>query len=185
MPTFRISLVALALAAIAGGCANTQPADSNSEYSNYRNGLRVVLNKPVEIGPNEASTRFQYGRQIARNGAQETDPYCTFELDTVTEKPQSIRPDNFQVTGVQRREQSFSGMPVFPNPTLGGIGRGRGPSQIYYITEFRLRSDNQPTVRSLSCQSDQGAAGIAFPRHLTMAEMSQALGDYFSLIVRN
>jgi hypothetical protein len=36
-------------------------------------------------------------------------------------------------------------------------------------------------VRRLLCQHDQLAAGAGLPRHLTLAEIRQALGDFFAI----
>ncbi len=164
----------LVLASVTAGCANApaKPAPT----------VRLSLLQTLEIPPGEAGVRLQYGRTAARNGVQEVDPHCIFELDTVSESAQVVQPGPFRVTRVQRREVSFSGMPLmFWDPLSQGIGPTRNPSNVYFLTEFRLQSDSQPNVRSLLCQHNQAAAGITFPRHLTLAEMRQALGNYFSL----
>jgi hypothetical protein len=175
----------LSLAILLGGCAQTGGNHPDSSPYDSHGDVRVNLVQALEIPPGEATVRLQYGRIVARNGVQETDPYCIFELETVSDQPQPVRPGSFPVTGFQRRIESFSGMPAVRwNPLGRGIGRDNGPSQMYYISEFRLRSEDQPKVRALTCQVDQGSAGISSPRHLTLAEMSQALGRFFSLELR-
>jgi hypothetical protein len=52
---------------------------------------------------------------------------------------------------------------------------------MFYKTIFTLRSERQPGVRQLTCQSDQYAAGIAIPRYLSVPEIRQALGGIFTL----
>ncbi|NTV96209.1 MAG: hypothetical protein HGA75_12470 [Thiobacillus sp.] len=142
--------------------------------------MSASLTKPLAIPVGEASVRLQYGHPVARNGVQETDPHCILELDTVAQETLTVAPETFRIDGIRRREETFSGMPVLVRNVMGtGLGRDGGPSHIYYVTEFRLRSDKGTQVRNLTCQHN--VASVAIPHHLTLAEIRQALGDYFSL----
>jgi hypothetical protein len=175
-------LSALGLGALLSACAGASGYGPESPHYAYPADLRISLLKPLEIPPASATVRLQYGHPVARNGVQETDPHCIFELETVSDGPQQVRPDQFQVTRFQRRIEAHSGMPVMQFHAMRtGFGQDDGPSQIYYVSEFRLRSASQPTVRALTCLSNQQAPGIAIPRHLALAEIRQALGAYFSL----
>ncbi|MFA5081411.1 MAG: hypothetical protein WC474_02555 [Hydrogenophilaceae bacterium] len=177
MASYRSLLAGIVLPALLGACADQPGRDPNSPYYAYPAGLTVGLERALVIPPGEATVRLQYGHPVARNGVQEYDPYCILELGTVAAAAQTVPPASFRITRSQRRVEAFSGMPVMPGPSFGGDDGG--PSQMYFITEFRLHSDAQPDVRSLTCQHDQGAAGVGIPRHLTLAEMRQALGGYF------
>lgn len=53
--------------------------------------------------------------------------------------------------------------------------------QLFYKTIFLLRSERQPGVRRLMCQHDPLAGGISLPRHLTLADIRAALGEWFTL----
>jgi hypothetical protein len=122
--------------------------------------------------------RLQYGRVVARYGAQDIDPYCLFELDTVAPAPQRVQPEAFQVTGVERLEELFSSLPASVRlARAGGFRHDDGPGQRYLKTRFRLRGAAQPQVRALTCQHN--VAFETLPRHLTLTEMRQAVGDYF------
>lgn len=181
MPRRLAVLSSLLAASFLSACAQGGGYGPESPHYVYPGGLSIELKKPLTIPPGEAGVRLQYGRTVARNGVQETDPHCIFELDTVSDGRQTVQPEAFRVTRWQRRITTFSGMPVgFRAVALTDFDDGR-PSQIYYITEFRLRSEQQPAVRSLTCQHDQAAPGIAIARHLTLAEMRAALGEYFVL----
>lgn len=165
-------------------CGTTAEYGPDSPYYPYPEGTRLILNQVLEIPPGSATVRLQYGRVVPRNGVQEHDPHCIFEIETVRQIAQCIEPDVFQVTRVQRSVWMSSLTPMAPLLTLhvGLGGQGSGPTLIYYQTEFRLRSERQPVVRALTCQSNQNAAGI-FPnmRHLTVPEIRQALGTLLSL----
>lgn len=52
---------------------------------------------------------------------------------------------------------------------------------MFYKTIFTLRSERQPGVLRLTCQSGQHAAGIGIPRHPAVSEIREALGDLFTL----
>ena len=178
MPIVRRILSSLAVAPLLAACAGVPDTGPDNAAASRH----LVLTRSLEIPPGGATVRLQYGQPVARNGVQETDPHCIFEIDTVSEAAQQVRPDRFPITAIQRKVETFSGMPAPIWHGFGaGLGRNDGPSQVYYITEFRLHSATQPGVRVLTCQSNQNAAGIGIPRHLTPAEIRQALGDYFRL----
>lgn len=176
-------LLPLLVAGLAA-CGTTAEYGPDSPYHRYPEGTRLILNQVLEIPPESASVRLQYGRVVPRNGVQEHDPHCIFEIQTVRQIAQRIEPDVFQVIRVQRSVWMSSLMPAGPVYALhvGLGGQGSGPALIFYQTEFRLRSERQPVVRALTCQSNQNAAGI-FPnmRHLTVPEIRQALGTLLSL----
>lgn len=182
-----LSLALLSLVLGLGACSST-PERALPEL-----GL-LHLRSAIDIEPNAATARLQYGRIVARNGVQEQDPFCVFEIDTVSDKIQTVPSGRFRITGISRSVETFAGMPVVPQvgqyrPTRMnlrvGFGDDDSPTHIYYKTTFRLTDTEQlgqPHVRSLSCMSNQNAPGsAAFMRHLTMAEIRAALGDWLSL----
>jgi len=179
MTVYR-SLLFLGLAALSGACSSTPEYAPDSPHYAYPADMRLNLTRPLTIPAEQATLRLQYGHPVARNGVEESQPYCIFELDTVAATPQQVRPDTFRVTRFQRRVETASAMPTRPWRVAGpAVGFDDRPSHLYYISEFRLHSDAQPQVRALACQSNQAAAGIAIPRHLTLAEIRRALGEYF------
>lgn len=162
------------------GCATSQDPGPTSPHFRYPEGTRLILSRAVEVPPGEASLRLQFGRIVPRNGVLEHEPHCIFEIDSVREVRQRIEPDVFTVTRAARGVW-MSALPAV-GPLRVGLGDSSGPTLIYYQTEFRLRSARQPGVRSLLCQSNQNAAGIhPNMRHLTLAEIRQALGAILTL----
>jgi len=173
----------LPLVCAVSGCAN--PADSGPDgpYFDYPAGSQIRLEQALEIPPEQATVRVQWGRPVARNGVEEVEPHCILEVNEVRDTAQVVAPDRFDIVRVERRSETFGGLPVGP---MAGMGLGRDqPSHVYYKTLFHLRSANQPNVRSLTCQSNQMAAGIAIMRHLTLPEMRQAVGPYFRFLLPN
>lgn len=170
LPSFLLtSLPALLLSACAG-----QPSGPAG---------RLTLHEPVTIPAASASLRLQHGRITAFNAVQEQDPFCVFELHTVAERPQRVAPGVFDILTVSRSVETFSGMPAFLpgfRPMHAVFGRDDGPSQVYYKTAFRL-GENPQRARALTCMSNQLMPGVAIMRHLTPAEMRDALGSRFTL----
>lgn len=184
-----VSILALALLA---GCASPSKYGPESPYYGYSSGGRFILGQALEIEPGSATVRLQYGKVMPRNGVQEEYPYCIFEVNTVREQAQQIAPDSFDIVAVRRSVSTIGSLlgQARAVPVGFGVGIGFGgyaafddgsPSHIYYKTEFVLRSAKQPDVRAMTCQSNQMAPGVAIMRHLTVAEIRQALGSIFTL----
>jgi hypothetical protein len=93
-----------------------------------------------------------------------------------------VQPGEFAITSISRSVETIAGMPVLPRYALRvSFGDDNSPTHIYYKTTFRLRDAHQP-VRALTCMSNQNAPGNAnFMRHLTLAEIREALGTRCSL----
>lgn len=184
MITCMKRLAALSLALMLGACTHS-PFQAEAEL-----GL-MHLRAALEIEPDAATARLQYGRIVARNGVQEQDPFCVFEIDTVSPQVQTMPPSRFHIIGISRSIETFAGMSL---PRHAGSMRlnwrvgfsdDDSPTHIYYKTTFRLYAPAEPgvpQVRSLSCMSNQNAPGNAsFMRHLTMAEIRAAVGDWFGI----
>jgi hypothetical protein len=164
--------VVLLLTACASGPGVGQPAVGE-----------LRLDKTLQIEPDAATARLQYGRIVARNAVQEQDPFCVFEIDSVSPTSQTVLPGRFEIIAVTRSVETLAGMPLFRSAwqvRRVSFGDDDSPTHIYYKTTFRLRDGVQP-VRALSCMSNQNAPGIAIMRHLTSGEIRAALGDWFTL----
>jgi hypothetical protein len=175
-----LPLPALALAL----CASLLTACASTPDVTAPNLGSLQLYQTLQIEPDAASIRLQYGRIVARNAVQEQDPFCVFEIDTVRAGPQIVQPGVFSIIGVSRSVETFAGMPIFPYPLQirrVSFSSDDSPTHIYYKTTFRLKDAQQP-VRALTCMSNQNAPGNAnHMRHLTMAEIRGALNNWFTL----
>ena len=168
----RLAVVILLLLA---GCAGapTQGVDAG----------RLVLLTPLTIPPESATVRLQYGQPVARNGVREYDPFCIFEINTISDSPQTVYPDTFRVTRISETVGAIADTASGPDPAPIKVGMFRDdrPSHIYYKTLFWLQSEKQ-AVRLLSCMSNQNVPGVyPFMRNLTLQEIRAALGPGFRL----
>lgn len=171
----------LAAACLLAGCSGLESADPASPYYAYSSGWVAQLNRPLTIPPDAATVRLQYGRIVPRNSVQEQDPFCVVELETVRPEAQVLQPGRFEVWRVSR---SVSPLIVAAVPFVkAALADDDEPTFLYYITAFRLRDAAQPTLRGMTCAWNQMAPGNrALMRHLTLAEIRGALGDWMSLI---
>lgn len=174
----------IGLVVMLAGCAGLESPDPASPYYAYSSGWVVQLNRPLTIEPGAATVRLQYGGIVPRNSVQEHDPFCVVELDTVRAEPQTLQPGRFEVWRVTRSISSITAAAQSPlTKALYIIDDDGGPTFLYFITEFRLRDPGQPNLRGMRCAWNQMAPGNqALMRHLTLAEIQSALGDWMMLI---
>lgn len=177
-----MKISAMGLLVLLGGCASLESSDPASPYYAYPSGWVMRLDQPLTIPVDAATVRLQYGRIVPRNGVQEHDPYCVVELNTVRSEPQVLQPGRFNIWRVTRSIDAIAGAPSsFIAVSLGS--HDFASSFLYYKTEFHLRSEAQPTIRSMTCAWDQMAPGNrAMMRHLTLEEIRRALGDWMTLL---
>jgi hypothetical protein len=165
-----------------GGCAGLESSDPASPYYAYTAGWAVQLNRPLPIPPDAATVRLQYGRIVPRNSVQEYDPFCVVELDTVSSEVQTLQPGRFEVWRVTR---SINPVVAAASPfvRVAYADDDGDPTFLYFTTAFRLRDPAQPNLRGMTCSWNQMAPGNrALMRHLTLAEIRQAVGDWISFI---
>jgi hypothetical protein len=171
----------LCLAVMLWSCDTPRNYGPETPYYRFPAGSRLVLNRAVEIPANWATLRLQYGKAVPFGHVSEHAPHCILEIDTVRPEPQRVEPDSFAIVKVERSMSTLavgSGFFFFVSSAWADADR---PGQMFYKTIFRLSSERQPGVKWLTCQSDQYAAGVGIPRHLTVGEIRQALGDFFTL----
>ena len=178
----RRVLSVLAVSLSLAGCQGTTPYRHVVPYRANPADLHVVLERPLTVPAGAATVRLQAGKPVAMNAVEETDPYCIFEISTVSDRSQTVAPGSYAVRRIEREVVDFAGMPVSPMAAALGAASADGPSQMYFVTEFSLMSARQPAVRSLRCQSNE--LGITSPnRHfLSLDEMKHAVGGYFSFV---
>lgn len=172
---------ALGLASLLAGCAGLQSSDPASPYYAFSSGWAVQVNRALTVPAGAATVRLQGGHIVARNSVHEEAPFCVVELETVRDEAQVLQPGRFAVSRVTRHVDPISASAA----SIHSVRRDDGgdPSFLYYITEFRLRDAARPELRSVRCAWNQMAPGHrALMRHLTLAEMRDALGDWVALV---
>lgn len=145
----------------------------------------LTLHTPLRIPAEAATVRLQEGHPVARQAVREHDPFCIFEIDSVSEAPQTVMPDTFRIVRIAQTIDTLAQAGGAAQAVKAGLFDDVRPTFIYYKTLFRLRSDTQPGVRLLTCLSNQNLPGVyPFMRHLTLEEIRAALGTQFTLTLR-
>jgi hypothetical protein len=176
MKRLLVLLAGLGLA----GCQSTTNYPVESPYYNILRGSELVLNKPIEIPPTQATVRLQFGKVVT--GVNDFEPSCVFELTTVKDSSQRVEPDVFVITK-ERKGTSIVRSAVSRDGfvKVGIGGDGEGSPRFFNKIELFLHSDKQSNVLVLTCQHAwESTSDYAYQRPLTVAEMQQALGDYFT-----
>lgn len=161
------------------GCDTPRDYGPETPYYRFPEGSRLVLESALDIPANWATVRLQSGKIVAFGHVQEQEPHCILESSRVLEQPQRIEPDTFAIIGVQRHISELAVVPgLFIRAAFADDIR---PTQMFYKTILTLKSERQPGVLRLICQSDRYAAGAGIPSHLSVPEIRQALGGIFTL----
>ena len=150
----RIGCMLLTL--LLAGCQTTATTDVNSIWFKIRPGSRLVLNQPVEIPAGEAHRDLQNGR--LSGGVDEYTVNCSLVIENLG--PHTVHSDNFLITDASDSSEWIS-----------------QPDIMRFYKELRLKSDQQPEVLKLVCQE---WAGPLQGRPVSVGEIQQAVGDYFS-----
>jgi hypothetical protein len=165
----------LAVTSVAA-CESQVVKDKNSQFYSVQLGSTFTLNREITIQPDRTSVYFQNGKPGAARDVDFYKPHCKFELFTISTEARLVNPDTFVVTRIvdQREDVSTS----WPRYAGLGMARGDGPVHLTYSTTLYLESKIQPDVFRMNCKRwDDPVIG----EYLTINEMRQALGDYFTL----
>ena len=168
-------LVALMLTA----CESSQTVrDEDSQYFSVSPGATFTLNTGITIQPNFTSAYLQFGNIEPVGNIDFYKPHCKFELYTISEVARQVRPDTFVVTRIVDQSEDVSvEWPRYAALAMGAYG---GPMHLTFSTAMYLESSMQPDVFRITCKRwDWPATG----EYLSINEMRQALGDYFTLML--
>jgi hypothetical protein len=146
----------LVLLTLVAGCRSPATYDVNSFAFIIPRGSKLILKQELNIPSGSAHIKFQQGRQVG--GVDEYTVNCQFRVKNLG--PQDIRPDTFLITNASDGEEWIS-----------------APHTRRFYKDMWLRSEDQPEVRTLMCQV---WAAPLWGRSVSVPQMRQALGDYFS-----
>lgn len=164
---------------LAGCQAGTSLTYTRAAYEIIQPGNILTLNKELVIPANLARVYLQGGQVIPANNVDRYSPNCSLEVRTIHTSAQIILPDKFKILGVKSDEEEASvARPIYA--ARGFLSNDDGPvSHENWVTHFYLQSANQPDVFRLSCAHWEDPPEA---RHLTVAEIKSAMGNYFSLL---
>ena len=172
------------LAVLLSACSAVDTKDQNSWYFSVPVGSTLVLNQVLTIDRDQVASYVQDGKVLPEKAVDKYRPNCKFEIYTMSEQSRPVQPDNFEVIKVvDNIETSTLAAPV--QVASRGIMLGYGAldkSYIYnYATMMYLSSALQEDVYRMTCQHWED---IMEDRYLTTAQMRQAMGDVFTLQIK-
>jgi len=138
------------------GCRTPATYDVDSFAFIMPKGSKLVLKQELTIPAGSAHIKFQQGRQVG--SVDEYTVNCQFRVKNLG--PQDIQPDTFLITNAGDGEEWVS---------APGIKR--------FFKNLFLKSDQQEEVMTLICQV---WATPPWGRSISVPQMREALGDYFS-----
>jgi hypothetical protein len=180
---FWLSAIGLILA----GCGKliTIEPDPDNRFYTLPVGTLVKVNEELTVPAGWARVFLQRGETVSYGDVDRYHPSCDFELHTVDETPQSIKPGSFTVIDVRpRTEEVVRYRPVqYASRWLlayGGGGSG-GQYMIMHTVRMTLESEEQPGMYMLTCRGALDDPPSAL--EVSINEMRVALGDKASIVL--
>ena len=161
-------------------CAS-RPYPVTSPYYQIPKGSRLILKQPLTIAPNKGRVYIQYGKVVNSMRPDNYYPHCWFLSWTIAPTETIIHPDQFVVTASMKNESYVSQQTplMFASSGLSDrLGMAASVTAIEYLTQLTIHSDKQPDIRQFVCNHWEDPLDA---KHLTVAEINQALGDIAEL----
>ena len=143
-------------------CQSTGSNDPSSLAFRMPEGSTLTLNKELEIPAGNTHALLQSGKVISVNESSLYEISCRF--DTRSFGPRTIEPEVFSISRTEDGQRIAS---------QGGI--------YLYFSEIYLQSSKGTDVTMLRCER----SGYNLDWHFAVADMKQALGDYFTFTFPN
>ena len=184
MKDSKIAITVFSLLIMLTACSLNETSDENSYYYSVSVGSTIVLHQPVLISAEQVATYVQNGELMSYDVVDKYRPNCKFEIYTMSEQSRTIEPDTFEITRVVDEIESSS-ISKSTQVALHGDAfmlNFLDKSYVFnYATMMYLKSDNQPDVYRMTCQHWED---VRDDRHLTIAQMRQAMGEVFTLEIK-
>ncbi len=136
----------------------------------------VQINQPLEIPTGEARVYIQFGKVIAkRGGLDRFSTYCSVlmqDLHVPGEPLLTVSPGRFEVRETRQSNDRYNNSRILVASSMW-VGEGL-PSNTFFTLEMRLKSAEQPDVRSLFCVKESSLRGSHYP---TIEDIRIALED--------
>jgi len=157
------------------GCSSITTTDVSSPLYTLPEGSTLELHQAISFPPHLARVFMQNGKLSAEKSIDKYHPYCEFEITTLSNDIQLIKPDQFEIYKAIDNEHEVNRYFMFASLFMSSVD---GPIILGYASEFYLRSQKQPQVRLMTCLrwDDPGPR-----RYLSLTDIRQALGNIFSI----
>ena len=178
----RVAFVSVLM--VLSACSVNDSKDESSVFFVVPTGSTIVLNREVTISGDQVAVYAQDGRLMSYHEVNKYNPNCKFEIYTMSEQPRTVKPDTFEIIKVVDDIESSSlqkstRLAVQGDTlVLGWLDRSY---MFNYATMMYLRSAKQKDVYRMTCQHWED---LRDDRYLTVAQMREAMGEIFTLVIK-
>lgn len=159
--------------------------DENSTFYAVPVGSSLVLNQDVIISGDQVAIYVQDGEIMSYDVVEKYYPNCKFEIYTISEQPRTVEQDTFVIVKVQDEIESSS---IQKNTQVASLDNAfmfgaMGRVEVFnYATMLYLHSERQNDVYRMTCQHWEE---IRDGRYLSVAQMRKAMGEVFTLVIKD
>ena len=178
----------ISILAVLSACGYQNIKDEESIFYAVPVGSLLVLNQEVTISGDQVAIYVQNGEIMRYKDVNNYKPNCKFEIYTISEHQRTVQADTFEIIKVEDEIESSSlqanvQLAALDNLAANNIALGLlDHSQMFnYATMMYLSSDQQKDVYRMTCQHWED---IVDDRHLTISQMRTAMGDVFTLKIK-
>jgi len=166
------------------GCNTNDTKDEASRFYAVPEGSTLLLNQSLTIDGDQVAIYVQDGKVMAEREVDKFRPNCKFEIYTMSELQRTVDADSFEIIKVVDEIETSS---LKSRPQLAALhgfsvtGMLDRNSMFNYATMMYLRSERQKDVYRMTCQHWED---VMDNRHLSILQMRQAMGDVFTLQIK-
>ena len=167
-------------------CASNDVKDEDSVFYAVPKGSVLSLNQEITIAGDQVAIYVQDGQVMPYQDINKYRPNCKFEIYTMSEQPRGVQPDRFEIIRVVDDIESSE---MKKSVQLASLVLPEGDNDLAmwlldhslvfnYATMMYLKSDKQTDVYRMTCQHWEA---VADDKHLSITQMRQAMGEIFTL----
>jgi hypothetical protein len=165
-------------------CHSLISTDINSPYYRIPVGSQLVLERELELAPEQVSLYIQNGSIFDPSQLDRYHAYCKFEMWSRVDRKRVVSPGEFEITRVSQDYELVrlpDNRPVrLAALDMAGIDDS-GPMAVIDKTFLYLHSDKESDVYRITCEH---WSRIIESRPLMVAEIRKTLEGMFTLQIR-
>lgn len=165
-------------------CGINNTKDEGSLFYAVPVGSTLILNHDITIRGNQVAIFVQNGELMQYREVDFYSPNCKFEIYAMSDQPRTVNQDSF---GIIKVIDEIDTAEIKRSTYLAALDAGMTLSYFdasfvfNYATVMYLQSEQQTDVFRIACQHWED---IVDDDHLTVTQMRQAMGDVFTLEIK-
>lgn len=175
--------------ALITACSTDDVKDEGSIFYAVPVGSMLMLNQEVTVAGGQVAVYVQDGELMHFKDVNNYRPNCKFEIYTMSERSRNVQAGSFEIIKVVDEIESSS---LKNDVRLAALDFSMGSNHLAmgmldhslvfnYATMMYLSSDKQKDVYRMTCQHWEA---IMDDRYLSIAQMREAMGEVFTLKIK-